>query len=425
MQISIMVIFIFAFMFMNVPIAASLGLAGLIYVFMVGLPVEVVIQRMVYGMDNFILLAIPFFMLAGQLMNTGGITNRIFKFANALVGHITGGLGHVNVLASIIFAGMSGSAQADVAGLGAIEIKAMKDRGYDEEFAVGVTAGSAMIGPIIPPSIGFVIYGAISGVSVGALFIGGVVPGLLMGLSLMVLIYFLSRKRNYPVSPKAGLLTIGSAFKDAFLPLLTPVFIVGGITQGIVTPTEAAVVAVIYSFILGVFVYREIKFKDLPQILVRTAVVTSMAMFVIATASLTGWLLSRAQVPSKLTVLMASSFSSELTVLFAINAIILLLGCVMESVAILVMIVPVLMPILATFGIDPVHFGVIMLINIGIGMLTPPLGMILFILQGITGFTMGRVVKSVLPFMIPLIVTLILVSLFEDIVMLLPNLVMD
>ena len=421
MKISVMLILLLMFMFMNVPIAVSMGLAAFVYILMVDLPVALVVQRMVYGMDNFILLAIPFFMLAGQLMNIGGITDRIFKFANSLVGHITGGLGHVNVIASIIFAGMSGSAQADVAGLGAIEIKAMKDRGYSVDFAVGITAASSMIGPIIPPSIGFVIYGAIAGVSVGALFLGGVIPGFLMGLALMIMIYFMSIKQNYPTNPRADLRSILKSFSEALLPLLTPLFIVGGIVKGIVTPTEAAVVAVLYSFILGVFVYKEIKLKDMPQILVRTAIITTVAMFVISTASLSGWLLSREQVPAKLTIWLASVFSNKISVLFAMNGLILILGCVMESVAILVMTIPVFMPVCVKFGIDPVHFGVILLINIGIGMLTPPLGMILFILKGITGLPLGRIVRSIVPFFIPLIVTLILVTLWEPLVLFLPK----
>jgi len=416
-----MIVLLVLFMFLSVPVAFSLGLAALIYVIFSDLPLMLVIQRMIYGMDNFILLAIPFFMLAGQVMNSGGITDRIFRFANALVGHIRGGLGHVNVVASLIFAGMSGSAQADVAGLGAIEIKAMKDRGYDDDFALAVTASSSMIGPIIPPSIGFVIYGAIAGVSVGALFIGGIIPGFLMAISIMVLIYFISKKRNYPKNERASLKEIYSSFKEAILPLLTPVFIVGGIVLGIVTPTEAAVVAVLYSFFLACFVYREIKLKMIPQILLRTAVVTCIAMFVIATASLAGWLLSREQIPIRLTAWLADFSNNKFIILLLINLIILFLGCLMESVAILVMTIPVFMPICAKFGIDPVHFGVMFLINIGIGMLTPPLGMILFILQGITGLSFGKIVKSLLPFFIPLVFTLLLVTYIQALVITLPN----
>jgi tripartite ATP-independent transporter DctM subunit len=422
MHILTMVALVFIFMFANVPIAVALGLAALLYVVAVGLPIELVVQRMVYGMDNFILIAIPFFMLAGQLMNTGGITNRLFRFANALVGHLTGGLAQVNIIGSLIFAGMSGSAQADVAGPGAIEMKAMVDRGYDKEFSIGITAASSMIGPIIPPSIGFVIYGAIAGVSVGALFVGGVLPGFFIALTLMVMVHVMCRKRNYPKNPRASFGEVLIAFREALLPLFTPVFIAGGIILGIVTPTEGAVVAVIYSFILGVFFYREIKWKDLPDILLRTAVVTSMVMFIVSTASLSGWLLSHEQVPAKLTVWLASLFSSKIAILLAINGLILVLGCVMESVAILVMTIPVLMPICAKFGIDTVHFGVVLLVNIGVGMLTPPLGMILFILQGITGLPLGRVIRGVLPFLIPMMLSLIILTLWDQIVLFLPNL---
>ena len=286
---------------LRIPIAFSLGLVALIYVlFSETIPLGVVAQRLTGSMNSFVLLAVPFFMLAGKLMNTGGITKRIFNFANDLVGHITGGLGHVNIVASLIFAGMSGSAVADAAGLGSIEIKAMRDEGYDPDFSAAVTAASSTIGPIIPPSIPIVLYGVMAEVSIGRLFIGGIVPGFMMAISMMIFTYFLAHKRGYARRKRSPLRHLTKSFIAAFPPLLTPVIIVGGILGGVFTPTEAAVVAVLYAFGLSFFVYRELFLWQLPQMIKEVVISTGAILLIVGSASLFGWILTWERVPQML-----------------------------------------------------------------------------------------------------------------------------
>jgi tripartite ATP-independent transporter DctM subunit len=393
------------------PIAYAIGLfSAMVFFLITGVPLKVVPQMMTSAVNSFPLMAIPFFMLAGALMNTAGITRRLFEFANCLVGHITGGLGHVNVVASMLFAGMSGSAVADAAGLGTVEIEAMTKYGYDRDFSAGITAASATIGPVIPPSIIFIIYGVLAEVSIGALFLAGLIPGVMMGLALMVRIYFMARKRNYPVSPRPPLRQVLVSFKNAFLPLMTPVIIIGGILAGAFTPTEAAVIAVMYALFLGMIVYRELTFKRLIQVIHQVGVQTATIMIITATATVLGWMLTRAQIPQLIAEGMFSITTNPYLILLLLNIFLFINGCLMEVIAALVILTPILVPMVKMLGIDPIHFGVVMTLNLMIGLLTPPLGMGLYTVQKVAGISFERMTRAAFPFLLPLIIVLLLIT---------------
>ncbi|WHH57332.1 TRAP transporter large permease [Petroclostridium sp. X23] len=410
-------------MALGVPIAISLGFGTVIAILATGkYPVLAAVHRMISGVDSYILLAIPFFILAGQLMNTGGITKKIFRFASALVGHIPGGLGHANIVASIIFSGMSGSAVADAGGLGQVEMEAMTDEGYDADFSAAVTAASATIGPIIPPSIPMVVYGAAAEVSIGALFLGGFFPGLLLGLACMALVYVMSVKRGYPKKDRLDWKEIWVSFKESFLSLLTPVIIIGGILGGIFTPTEAAVIAAVYSFILGFIVYREITVKDLMQMLVNTVVATSTVVLIIGGAASFSWVVAMEGVPQKVASFLLSITSNPYVIILLLNIVFLILGMFMESLSVLLITVPFLMPLITQLGLDPVHLGVVLVLNLMIGLSTPPVGMSLFVCAKIANVKLERLYKAMIPFLVPLIAVLLIVSYFPDTVLLLPRL---
>jgi len=413
-----------ALLILSVPIAISMGSADVIAVFVSGrFPLETVFHSMGTGLSSFILLAIPFFIIAGEVMNSGGITTRIFDFANALVGRIPGGLGHANVFASVIFAGMSGSAVADAGGLGAIEMKAMKDVGFDDEFSASVTAASSCIGPIIPPSVPMVVFGASAGVSVGKLFIGGFIPGLLMAIALSIMVYYYAVKRNYPRLEKFSWKYVGQTFKRAFLPILTPVIIIGGIIGGIFTPTEAASVAVVYGIIIAMFVYKDLSFKKLREIIFQALVTTSTVTFIMATASAFAWLLAIDGLPMKLAEFVSSINMPAWVFLILFNVIFLILGMFMEALSILIIMVPVVMPMFQHFGLDPIHMGVVMVLNLMIGLITPPVGMSLFVTSKVANVKLEKLCKAIIPWTIPLIVVLIIITYVPNIVTWLPNLV--
>jgi len=381
-------------------------------------------QRMYASINSFTLLAIPLFIFAGLLMNMAGVSKRLFAYANTLVGHITGGLGHVNVVASMFFAGMSGSAVADAAGLGAIEMKAMKDVGFDDGFSGAVTAASSTIGPIIPPSIPMVLFGGLTSVSVGRLFLGGFIPGILMGFSLMLVVYFIAKKRNYPVSPKASFKENLNAFLDALPSLIMPIIILGGILSGLFTPTEAATVACLYALFLGVFVYKEINLKNLWTLLLETMKNTAQVMAIIAAAGLFGWIMTYQGIPAAVIKSIVGFTDSRFVVLLIINVILLILGCFMEGNAILILTVPILVPIAKEFGIDLVHLGVIMCLNSMIGTITPPVGMCLYPVMTLGNLTMGELTKEILPFLGILIVALLIVTYVSPLATFLPTLLM-
>ena len=407
------------------PIAVAMGLTAVGFFLGLGEPrmIGAMAQRMYSAVSSFPLLAIPFFILAGNLMNTGGMTDRIFGFARTLVGHVRGGLAHVSVLASMLFAGVSGAALAEAMGLGLIEIKAMKDGGFDKTFAGAVVASSSTIGPVIPPSIPMVIYGALAEVSVGKLFLGGVVPGVMMGIGIMIIIYVLSMKRGYRAEQRASLAQVVRSGIDGFLGLLAPGIIMGGILGGVFTPTEAAVAAVIYALAVGCLVYRELDLKRLASILWDTVDQTVRVMFIIAAAGMFGWLLIYIRAPQEIVTGLTALTSSPGVILLILNVVLLVLGCFMEGIAIMLLTVPIFMPVLAKFGIDPAHFGVVMTLNLMIGLLTPPVGMVLYAVSTIAKVPVVRLAWELVPFMIILCVVLILITYIPGLVTWLPNLV--
>ena len=404
------------------PIVFSLAITSLLYLAVYGIPVITMAQKMISGIDTYALLAVPFFILAGNLMNTGGVTRRLFRFASAMVGHIPGGLGHANVLASMIFAGMSGAAIADAGGLGTIEIKAMRDEGFDIGFSAAITAASSTIGPIIPPSIPMVIYASIASVSVGKLFLAGAVPGILMGVSLMIMVYFVAKKRNYPVHAKFSLKEATYSFGDGFLPLLTPVIILGGILGGIFSPTEAAIVASTWALILGMLVYKEIRLKDLASVVMETIKTTSMVVYIISAAAIFGWLLGREQVPQSVAQLLFSISKDPNVILLIIIVFLLIIGCVMETTAALILLTPILVPPVIQLGIDPVHFGLVMVLALMIGLLTPPVGVVLYITSSIAKISFEEMSRVTAPYLIPLVIVLLISAFFPAVAMTLPNL---
>jgi tripartite ATP-independent transporter DctM subunit len=411
-------------MLIGIPVGVAMGITAIgTFVFLgEGRILTMIAQRMYSATTGFTLLAIPFFILAGNLMNTGGITNRIFRFANALIGHVKGGLGHVNILASLIFSGMSGSAVADAAGLGLIEIKAMDDAGYDRKFSAAITAASSTIGPVVPPSIPFVIYGSITNTSVGKLFLAGFIPGFLMAVAMGIAVSVIARVRNYPRGTMASMEEIADSFRAAFLPLLTPAIIIGGILFGLFTPTEAAVVACVYALILGVGVYREITFRDLPRILWETTLHTIRVMFIIAVAGFFGWLLVHQRIPDMVILGLTNISSSPTVIMFLIIGILLVLGCFLEGIAVLVITIPIFMPVIARFNIDPVQFGVVMILCSMIGLVTPPVGMSLYAVASISKTDMWTLSKELIPYIIGILIVTLIIALVPEISLFLPNL---
>ncbi|MCG7600023.1 TRAP transporter large permease [Halomonas sp. McH1-25] len=415
---------LFTMLVMGVPIAICLAGSCLIYVYLSGqVPDIVVAHRMINGVDSFPLLAIPFFILAGNLMNNGGITTRIFDFALALMGWMRGGLGHVNVGASIVFSGMSGAAVADAGGLGTIEIKAMRDAGYDQEFAVGITAASSTIGPIIPPSLPMVIYGVMAGASVGQLFVAGLVPGLLMGVILMIMIAILARRRGYKRDAEFSMKVLRITFARAFLSLMTPIIIVGGIITGMFTPTEAAIAAVVYALFLGTVVYRTLTWRRLLQVSMETIETTAIILLIVAGASIFAWILTSNQVTQHVMALFGPFADNPLMVLLLINLVLIVVGCFMETIAAITILVPVLLPVAVNAGVDPVHFGVIMVLNLMIGLLTPPVGMVIYVLSRVSNIPFERCMRGTLPFLIPLFIALLMVTFIPSLSMWLPELI--
>jgi len=409
--------------FLGLPVAFSLAICAFTYLWVNDFPLSVGAQEMGFTLDNFTFLAIPLFMAAGMTMNVGKITDRIFNFANVLVGRIPGGLGHVNVFASLIFAGMSGSVLADVAGLGSMEVKAMREKKYDTNFAVGITLASSAIGPILPPSIPMVLFGVIADVSITGLFLGGVVPGLLIALCLMIYIFIVGLKRNYYSADWAGWKVVGVAALIALPALLTPIIIIGGMALGIFSPTEAATVAAVYALILAAIFYRDLSWKQFMKILEETALSTAKLMFIIAAAMLFGWALTVGELPQALSQFLASTFQEKWSFLLAIIVVLLVLGAVIENAILLLILAPMLLPIAEqSYGMNPIHLGVVMVFSIMIGQYTPPMGLSLFVMRDVTQLSLGRVSRAVAPFLVPLIGALLIMAFVPDLVMWLPRL---
>ena len=450
----------------GLPVAMAMAAASLIYLlFVPSSPPFVVVHRMVSGIDSFPLLAVPFFILAGNLMNTAGITHRIYSYALALVGWLKGGLGHVNVVGSVVFAGMSGTAIADAAGLGTIEVKAMTDHGYDAEFAVGVTAASATLGPIIPPSLPFVIYGMMANVSVGSLFLAGIVPGMVMALLMMLTVAYFAHKNGWggdvkfewPTLLKAlveslvvvawplvvwwlitdlgtqpqltvlvGLLLLFAADKlfnfQAVLPIMTPVLLIGGMTTGVFTPTEGAIAACVWAMILGFAWYRTLHFKLFVKICLDTVETTATVLFIVAAASIFGWLLTATGVTAAIGQWVLGVTDQPWQFLLLANLLMLFVGCFLEPTAAITILVPILVPICQQLGIDLVHFGLIMVLNLMIGLLHPPMGMVLFVLARVAKLSVERTTMAILPWLLPLLGSLLLITYVPGIALWLPRL---
>ena len=418
-----MVIFLIAFVLLlviGVPISISIGASAVLGCLSLGYPLVVIGQKMVSGIDSFLLIAVPLFILAGNLMNAGKITEKIFDTAKELVGWIPGGLGHANVVASIIFAGMSGSAVADAGGLGAIEMEAMKKNGYDEDFAGAVTAASSVIGPIFPPSIPLIIYGSVASVSVDQLFMGGVVPGLLMGVLLMVMVLYFAIVRRYERHP-FRLRALIRQFLGSIPALITPVIILCGFVVGWFTPTEASSIAVIYSLLIALFLYRTLDWKSFKKCLKDSAISSANPLFIIGTSTLFTYVMAMEGISRQFADVILGISSNPNVVLLVINVLLLVLGMVMEPGAILTLMLPVLLPIANGLGLDLVHFGVMVVLNLMIGQVTPPFGVCLFVISDVNKLKLERLYRSILPFLVPLILTLILVTYIPGIVTALPN----
>lgn len=413
----------FATLLAGLPIFIALAGSSLVYThFSTMIPDFVVLHRIAGGVDSFPLIAVPFFILAGNLMNTAGITNRIYDFATAAVGWMHGGLGHVNVVGSVIFAGMSGTAVADAGGLGTIEIKAMRDHGYPDDFAVGITAGSSTIGPIIPPSLPMVIFGVMANVSIGQLFAAGFLPGLLMAACMMVYVAWYAWKRKIGADQRFYWAVLGRTFIGAIPALLTPAIIIGGMATGAFTPTEAAIAACAWALILGTLLYKSLNWKQFYRISMETIETTASVLIIVGAASLFGWVLTTTRVTEQVTALLLSITSDPLLLLLIINVLLLIVGCFMETIAAISILVPVLMPAVLKVGIDPVQFGIIMVLNLMIGLLTPPVGMVLFVLSRVAKMSFDRTVMAVMPFLFPLLAVLVLISIFPQITLYLPTL---
>ncbi len=409
----------------GVPIAIALGMAAFASIWtFTTVDMSIAPQVMFKAVNSFPMMAIPFFILAGNVMSSGGISERLVKFASSLVGSLTGGLAHITVLASMFFAAISGSSPATTAAIGSVMVPAMTERGYDKNFATAVAAAAGTVGVVIPPSIPMVLYAVLAGVSIGRLFLAGFGPGILMGLSMMAVVYFISKREGYVGTGKFSFRDLMVSFKDSFFALLMPIIILGGIYGGIFTPTEAAAVAVVYGVIVGFFVYRELKIKDIPDILYKSAVGTAVIMFLISGANLFGWFLVREMIPQSIAAAMVAVTDNPYVIIFLINILLLILGTFLNTTAAIVLVTPILLPVLLQVGIDPLFMGAVMVVNLAVGMITPPVGLCLFVACNISNITLDAITKSVLPLLLVLIVCIFLISYIPGIVMFLPNLLM-
>lgn len=413
---------------LGVPVSLSLILSGAFgYLFNMGsingfLQLYVVPLKMSYSLSNFLLLSIPLFIMAAKVMNSSSITKKIFGFANTAVGWLPGGLGHANVFASLLFAGMSGTAVSDAAGLGSIEIEAMKNEGYDSEFAAAVTAASSTVGPIFPPSVPMVMFATVSSVSVGSLFLAGVVPGVIMTIAMMILVYVIAKKRNYPRAPFPTAKSFAKGFIDAFIPLLTPIILLVGIWTGVFTTTESAVIATAYAILISFVLYRDMSFKSLFRIFKETAIDTASIGLVVAAAAFYGWVLARSGLTVALAEWVVSVAKTPTMFLIMINIFFLIIGCFLESIAAILIFGPILVSPAVAIGVDPLVLGLVIVLNLSLGLLTPPFGIVLFITKDMAKVSFGKMVKAVLPFFVPLFGTLILITFCPQIATFLPHL---
>jgi tripartite ATP-independent transporter DctM subunit len=414
----------FVALFAGPAIYAAMGLAGFAFLLLAGIPGIVIPQKVAMAANSFPLLAAPLFILMGNLMNSAGISYRIFDFAKAVVGWMRGGLCQANIIGSVIFAGMSGSAVADAAGLGTVEIEAMKKEGYDAETAGAITAASATIGPIIPPSLPMIVYGVAAETSIGGLFIAGVVPGLLMAVALMVMVRHLAIRQDLPRHPFEGVHALWIAFRRAFWALMAPVVLFGGLLSGIFTPTEAAAVAVTYALVLGLFVYRDFRIADLPRIILDTVETTGVVMALVMSASLLGYCISVSRLPQEFGAALTSLTTNPLVYLLIVNLMLLVVGCFMEALAAMLVLIPILVPPALAMGIDPLQFGLIFVLNLMIGTITPPVGVVLYVTAKVADVPFERMARAVVPYLVPLVAVLAMITLWPPLTTWLPSVVL-
>lgn len=421
-MLSVFLLTLFGTLLFGVPVAFALILSTLTLMFFHGaFDSQIVVQHMMAGAENYTLMAIPFFMLAGEIMNHGGISIRIVKFASDLVGHVRGGLGYVSVIACMIFAGVSGTAVADTAAVGSILHPVMKKEGYESDRSAALICAAGCTGPIIPPSVPMILYGVIGGVSIVGLFLGGIVPGLIMGIALMIYWFLHARKKDYPVRPRVSAAALVRSTIDASWALVLPFVILGGIVFGIFTPTEAAVVAVWYAFFVSYFVYKELKISQMPAILLDSVVSTAVVMFVASAATSTGFMITVGRVPQAIAEVITSISSDPMVVMFIINIFLLLVGAVMDLTPALLILAPILITLVKGLGIDPLYFGVVMVFNLCIGLLTPPVGTVLFVGCGLSGHSIMQLSKRVMPLVLVLIGVLFLITYVPETIMTIPK----
>ncbi|HMK81318.1 MAG TPA: TRAP transporter large permease [Xanthobacteraceae bacterium] len=405
------------------PLYASMGLAAFVFAGYGGFPPSIVAQKMIQSANSFPLVAAPIFILMGNIFTGARINDRIVAFATALVGWLRGGYAHASIVASMIFAGMVGSAVADAAGVGAIEIKSMRRVGYRPETAAAITAAAATIGPIVPPSLPMVLYGVAADVSIGRLFLAGLIPGVLMALSLMAMVAVIARSEGFARRPFTGVAEIWRTFRDGFWALMTPVLLLGGMFSGYFTPTEAAAVAAAYALFLGKVVYRTLEWHMLPRILIDSVETTGIVMVLVMAAGAFGWCMSISRVPQTVTPLMVATIGSQVGFLLVCNAILLLVGCFMELLAAMLILIPIMVPTAIGFGVDPVHFGVMMILNLVLGTIHPPIGVVLFVTSRIAAISFEKMSRAILPWLAPLLIVLAAVTLWPPLTLSLPGLV--
>lgn len=420
---AILIILILVFAAVGIPIAYSLGISSLITVVQQGLPLMVIPQKLFAGMDSFPLLAIPFFMLSGDLMNGGGLNKRIIRVANAFLGNLPGSLPIITIVASAFFAAISGSAVATVAAIGGITIPAMIKQGYPDHYAAGIASSASIVGPIIPPSITLIVYGASLQLSISKLFLASAVPGLILSGSFILVAIYQAKKNNFPKEGKSDLKEKITALKDGFWALMMPVIILGGIFSGLFTPTEAAVVSVVYALIIGLFVYKGFTIKDLPRILGEAAVSTATIMLILATSKILAWVITVIKLPVMVANAILGLTNSTFLIFMLINFILLIVGCLMEANAAIIILIPILVPIVTQLGMSPITFGVLMTVNLCLGLLTPPVGVCLLLGSQIAGSKFEKAVVSMLPFFIVGIIVLLLVTYVPALTLWLPGLI--
>lgn len=421
---TVLVILLFLlFLLMGIPISLVLGMITICYFFLVGNTTLLTStpMRLFSGLENFGLLAVPLFMLAGELMNGGGITTRLVQFARVFIGHVRGGLAYVTVVANMFLASILGSANAQAAMMSKVMVPEMEKEGYNREFSSALTLASSIIAPIIPPSMIFIIYGTLSGTSIGGLFMAGIIPGIIYGIGFIALIAYMGYKNNYPKSERATAKEMVKSTVSVLPALLVPIVIIFGILSGAFTATESAAIACLIAFIVGAFLYRELDLKKLPQIFINTVISTATVTFLIAMANIFGWMIAFEQIPQLIANSMLSVSESPFVFLLLVNIFLLLIGMILDGIAALIILVPVLMPLVTAFQIDPIHFGVIICINLTIGLLTPPVGTGLFIVSSIAEVRFERLVKATMPFLIVAIVILFIITYWSDAVLLVPR----